>query len=116
MKYNITQEKTFAFAVRITNMYLHLTKVKKEFVLSKQTVRAGTSIAANIEEGIGAQSDRDFFAKISISYKEARETHFWLRLLKATNILSAAEADSLLADCDELLKILGTIKKKIEAK
>jgi four helix bundle protein len=116
MASNITQEKSFAFAVRITKMYLHIVNTKKEYVLSKQVLRSGTSIGANIEEGIGAQSDRDFYTKISIAYKEARETNYWLRLLKATDILETKLAESLLNDCDELLKILGTIKKKLQIK
>ena len=86
---NIIQEKSFAFAIRIVNLYKYLTNEKKEFVLSKQILKSGTSIGANIEESIGAQSDKDFLNKISISYKEARESIFWLKLLQATNYLSA---------------------------
>ncbi len=82
---NIIQEKSFAFAIRIVNLYKYLTNEKKEFVLSKQILKSGTSIGANIEESIGAQSDKDFLNKISISYKEARESIFWLKLLQATN-------------------------------
>jgi four helix bundle protein len=116
-KYNILQEKTFAFAIRIVNLYKYLIEEKKEFVLSKQILRSGTSIGANTEEGIGGQSDRDFLAKLSIAYKEARETVYWLKLLFATNYLNKEQVDSLLQDADELCKILAkiivTMKKKI---
>jgi four helix bundle protein len=115
-KYNILQEKTFAFAIRIVNFYKYLIEEKKEFVLSKQVLRSGTSIGANTEEGIGGQSDRDFLTKLSIAYKEARETVYWLKLLLATNYLNKEQADSLLQDADELCKILAkiivTMKKK----
>ncbi len=77
-KYNILQEKSFAFAVRIVNLYKYLCDEKKEFVLSKQVLRFGTSIGANIEEAIGGQSDKDFLSKLSVSYKEARETTYWI--------------------------------------
>jgi four helix bundle protein len=74
MKENVIQKKSFQFAIRIINLYKYLTIDKKEFVLSKQILRSGTSIGANIEESIGGQSEKDFVSKISISYKEARET------------------------------------------
>ncbi len=75
-KDNIIQEKSYDFAVRIVNLYKHLLQEKKEFVLSKQLLRSGTSIGANIEEAIGGQSRKDFYAKLTIAYKEARETHY----------------------------------------
>ena len=107
---NIIQEKTFAFAVRIVNLYKYLCEEKKEFVLSKQVLRSGTSIGVNVEESIGGQSDRDFLTKVTISYKEARETAYWLRLLLATDYLSKEQADSLLKDAEEICKILGKIQ------
>jgi len=107
---NIIQEKSFAFAVRIVNLYKFLCEEKKEFVLSKQILRCGTSIGANVEESIGGQSDKDFLSKISIAYKEARETIYWLKLLLATNYLSKEQADSLLNDTEEICKILGKIQ------
>jgi len=85
MKENIIQDKSFLFAVRIINLYKYLTTTKKEFVLSKQILRCGTSIGANIEESIGGRSDKEFLFKLEISYKEARETIYWLKLLKATD-------------------------------
>ena len=110
-KYNILQEKSFAFAVRIVKLYKYLCEEKKEFVLSKQVLRSGTSIGANIEEAIGGQSDKDFLSKISISYKEARETIYWLKLLLATNYILPEQAESMLHDADEICKILAKIKK-----
>lgn len=110
---NIIQIKSYAFAIRIVNTYKYLSEEKREFVLSKQLLRCGTSIGANIEEAIGGQSDKDFFAKISISYKETRETHYWIRLLKDTNYLTKEETDSLLKDTEELLRIIGSIQKTL---
>lgn len=111
---NIIQEKSFSFAVRIVNLYKYLCEEKKEFVLSKQILRSGTSIGANIEESIGGQSDRDFFAKLTIAYKEARETVYWLKLLLATEYLKEEQADSLLKDAEEICKILGKIQITIK--
>ena len=108
-KYNILQEKSFAFAVRIVKLYKFLCEEQKEYVLSKQIVRSGTSIGANIEEGIAGQSDKDFLSKLSISYKEARETIYWLKLFFATDYLTKEQADSLIRDAEELCKILSKI-------
>ncbi|MCL1969621.1 MAG: four helix bundle protein [Bacteroidetes bacterium] len=108
-KYNILQEKSFAFAIRIINLYKHLSENKKEFVLSKQVLRSGTSIGANIEESIGAQSDKDFLAKLSISYKECRETIYWIKLLTATDYITKDEEISMLDDAEQICKILAKI-------
>ncbi len=117
-KDNVIQQKSFAFAIRIVNVYKYLIAEKKEFVLSRQLLRAGTSVGACIEESIGGQSDRDFLSKLSISYKEARETIYWIKLLEATNYLSESEGKSLLCDADEICKILGkiqiTLKNKLQ--
>jgi len=113
---NIVQEKSYQFAVRIVKLYKYLCEEKKEYTLSKQLLRSGTSIGANIEEAIGGQSEKDFFAKLTIAYKEARETHYWLRLLTDTAYLTNNESESLLADVDELLKIIGSIQKTMKAK
>ena len=110
---NVVQIKSYAFAVRIIKVFKFLSEQKKEFILSKQLLRCGTSIGANIEEAIEGQSGKDFFAKLTISYKEARETHYWIRLLKDTDYLSVEEADSLLKDVDELLRIIGSIQKTL---
>jgi len=109
-KYNILQEKTFAFAIRIVNLYKYLSEERKEFILSKQIIRSGTSIGANTEEAIGGQSDKDFLSKLSIAYKEARETMYWLKLLAATNYITQEQAESILQDADEICRILAKIK------
>lgn len=109
MKENIIQVKSFAFAIRIVNTYKYLQSEKKEFVLSKQMLRSGTSIGANVEEAIGGQSKKDFIAKISIAYKEARETKYWINLLFATNYMEENAANALLQDIEELSKILSSI-------
>jgi four helix bundle protein len=87
-KDNVIQIKSYNFAIRIVELYKDLSVNKREFILSKQLLRSGTSIGANIEEAIGRQSRKDFYAKLTISYKEARESHYWIRLLKDTNYLS----------------------------
>ena len=101
MKENIIRDKSFNFAVRIVNLNKYLVSKKKEFVLSKQVLRSGTSIGANVEEAIGGISKSDFSNKISIAYKESRETHFWLRLLHSTEYIDKTMYDSLIIDCDE---------------
>lgn len=111
MKSNIILEKSYAFAVRIVKLYQYLYKEKKEFVLSKQILRSGTSIGANAEEAVGGISKKDFRAKMSIAYKEARETEYWLRLLNDTDILDDKLFTSLHDENKELLKILFTIIK-----
>lgn len=113
---NVVQDKSFAFAVRIVNLYKYLVEQKKEFVLSKQLLRSGTSIGANVEEAVGAQTDKDFFAKLTIAYKEAREAKYWIRLLKETDYLTATETESLLQDIEELLKIIGSIQNTLRKK
>jgi four helix bundle protein len=109
MKENVIVEKSFLFSVNIVNMYKSLVAEKKEFILSKQLVRSGTSIGANIEEAVGGTTGKDFTAKMSIAYKEARETKYWLRLLHATDYLAIEQFNPLVSDCDELLKILFSI-------
>ncbi|MGQ0543014.1 MAG: four helix bundle protein [Blastocatellia bacterium] len=110
IKENVLLEKTFAFAVRVVNAYQYLIEERKEFVLSKQFVKSGKTIGANLEEAVGGQSRADFVAKLSIAYKEARETHYWVRLLKATGYFEESHANSLLNDNDEILKIIGSIQ------
>ena len=102
-------EMTFEFALQIIELYKILIE-KREFVLSKQLLKSGTSIGANVEEAIGGQSNADFISKISISYKEARGTIYWIRLLKETLYLNESEANSLLEDATEICKILAKIK------
>lgn len=112
-KDNIVQIKSYDFAVRIIKVFKYLSEEKKEYVLSKQLLRCGTSIGANIEEAIGGQSEKDFFAKLTMAYKETRETHYWIRLLKDTKYLSVEDGDSLLKDVEELLRIIGSIQKTL---
>lgn len=108
---NVVQVKSYAFAVRIVKLYQHLSGEKREYVLSKQVLRSGTSIGANVEEAIGGQSRADFIAKLSIAYKEARETSYWLRLLKDTDYLTSAQFESIHEDSLELCRIIGSIQK-----
>ncbi len=115
-KGNPVQERSYAFALRIVKLYLYLCEQKKEFVLSKQIVRSDTSVGANVEEAIGGQSEKDFLSKMSIAYKEARETHYWLRLLRDTEILDKEHAESMIEDCEELLKLSGSIIKTMKQK
>jgi len=112
-KDNTIQIKSYDFAVRIVKLYEHLSQEKKEFVLSKQLLRSGTSVGANIEEAIGGQSRKDFFAKLTIAYKEARESKYWIRLLRDTDFLTEKESKSLIRDIEEILKIIGSIQKTI---
>ncbi|HAM99006.1 MAG TPA: four helix bundle protein [Marinilabiliales bacterium] len=95
MKENVIQLKTFEFAVRIVKLYQYLVEEKKEGVLSKQILRYGTSIGANTEEALGGYSKKEFASKIGIAYKEARETDYWLRLLKETKFISGTGFKSL---------------------
>ncbi len=113
-KENVIQSKSYNFALKIIQLYKFLSQEKKEFVLGKQILRAGTSIGANIEESVGAQSKKDFLSKVSIAYKEARETKYWICLLRDTKILSIEQAKGLLNDCEELLKIMGKIQTTIK--
>ena len=108
---NILVDKSFSFAVQIVNLYKYLCSDKKEFVLSKQLLRSGTSIGANISESQDAQSTNDFISKLSIALKEARESKYWIELLKETEYLTKKESDSLVNDLIELIKLLVTIIK-----
>ncbi len=114
MKESIIAKKSFIFALKIIGVYKFLIVEKKEFVLSKQILRSGTSIGANVEEALGGQSKKDFVAKLSVAYKEARETSYWLKLLRESNYLGKDEVSLLLRDTDEILKIIGTIQKTIK--
>lgn len=109
---NIIVQKSFDFAVRSINLYKHLcyNAPNKEFIISKQLVRSGTSIGANIEEAIGGQSTADFISKLSIAYKEARESRYWIKLLHKTNYITDTEYKSLIADLDDIINIIAKIK------
>ncbi|MBM3254572.1 MAG: four helix bundle protein [Candidatus Omnitrophica bacterium] len=111
---NVIRDKSYAFALSIVKLYQFLINEKKEFVLSRQILRSGTSIGANVEEAIGGQSGRDFQSKMAIAYKEARETHYWIRLLKDSDYLNDEHSQPILSDCEELMKILGSIQKTMK--
>ena len=106
---NVIVDKSKAFALRIIKLYQYLRETKKEYVLSKQLLRCGTSIGANVKEGIRAQSKADFRAKMSIALKEASESEYWLELLHESGYLTDEEFNSIIVDCIELLKILTAI-------
>lgn len=108
---NIIETKSFDFAVRIVNLYKYLKDKRTEDALSKQLLRSGTSIGANVAEAEQAQSKPDFVSKMNIALKETSETKYWIKLLRATEFLSEKESNSLLADCVELEKILVSIIK-----
>lgn len=107
--------KSKKFAVRIVNMYKYLCDSKKEYVLSKQVLRSGTSIGANLAEAEAAMSRRDFLAKVYISFKECYETLYWLELLHETNYLNDDMFQSIYNDCEELRKMLSSITKTINS-
>lgn len=111
MKENIIKDKSFTFALRIVKMYQFLCDTKKEYVLSKQVLRSGTSIGANIRESEHGQSKADFIHKISIALKEANETEYWLELLFQSDYLEEKMYLSIKQDCEEILKILTAIVK-----
>ena len=108
---NVIVAKSKAFALRIIKLYKHLIDEKREFVLSKQIIRSGTSIGANVKEAIRGQSKPDFYAKMNIALKEASETEYWLELLHESNYINSNAYKSIHADCTELLKILMSITK-----
>ena len=110
-EHNIILEKSYAFGLRTIKLYMHLRKQKVERELLLQLLRSGTSVGANIEEAEGAQSKSDFIHKISIAYKEARETSYWLRLLSDAGLLENKLSQSFLSDIDQLKKILASILK-----
>ena len=112
MKYdNIIAEKSKSFALRIIKLYKYLSNEQKEYVLSKQILRSGTSIGANVREAIRGQSTADFYAKINISLKEAEETLYWLELLHKSEYIETSHFDSIYSECKEITKILMSISK-----
>ena len=111
MKENIIKDKSMLFAVRIVNLYKHLCKTKKEYVMSRQILKSGTSIGANIAEAKCAFSKKEFLAKTYIAFKECAETKFWLELLQKTDYITMEEYTSIAYDCDEIYRILAAITK-----
>ena len=108
---SIIKEKSFAFAIRIIRLYQFLCNKKKEYVLSKQILRSGTSIGANVNEALQGFSKKDFIFKMNISLKEAHETEYWLKLLLETKYISKSEFESINSDCIEIIKMLTSIIK-----
>ena len=111
MKDNVVEDKSFEFAVRIVKLYKYLTTEKQEFVMSKQLLRSGTSVGANVSEAQQAQSPMDFLSKMNIALKESYESDYWLRLLHRTDYLNEEEYDSIITDCRSISKLLVTIVK-----
>ncbi|MFC2086919.1 four helix bundle protein [Bacteroidota bacterium] len=110
-KENIVLIKSYDFALKIVKLYLYLRQEKKEFEISKQVLRSGTSIGSNAEEGNSAQIKKDVIAKFSVSLKESKETHYWLRLLKDVRLVDPDLAIGLLNECEELIRIITSILK-----
>ena len=108
-KRNVVLDKSFAFAVSIVKAGRRLQLDRREWVLSKQLIRSGTSIGANIEEAVAAQSKKDFLSKMSIALKEARETHYWLRIILESGLGNGVEAEVHLPACQELVRLLSSI-------
>jgi len=108
---SVVYEKAFDFAVKIINVYRNLVEQKREQVLSKQLLRAGTSIGANIREGLEGQSKKDFISKLSIALKEATETEYWIELLNETSYIDKKQAELLLKDIEEIIRMLNAIIK-----
>ena len=106
-----TKHKSYQLALKLVQVAKALQQEHREFVLSRQLLRSGTSIGANVEEATAAQSKKDFIAKMAIASKEARETHYWLRLLRDSNYLDKKQAGELIADCSELIRLLTAIVK-----
>ena len=113
MNENIIYTKVFDFAIRIVNLYKYLSQKHHEYVMSKQLLRCGTSIGANVHEAIAAQSKKDFIAKMAIASKEARETNYWIKLLIATDFLDQKQnhVKTIQNDIEEIIKILTSIVK-----
>ena len=113
---NVISEKSKGFALRIIQLCRLLQREKQEYVLSKQLLRSGTSIGANVREASRGQSSADFYAKLTIALKEADETAYWLELLKESGILEESLYDSLYTDCEELIRLLVAITRTLREK
>ena len=114
MSGSIVFDKSKKFAIRVVKLYNYLCDEKKEFVLSKQLLRSGTSIGANIAEANSAFSKKDFLAKMYIAFKECSESKYWLELLHETDYLTQSQFDSINADCTEIQKLLSSITKTLK--
>ena len=108
---SIIEDKSYRFALRIIKLYKYLIKNKRDYVLSKQILRCGTSIGANVKEASQAESTPDFIHKLSIALKESSETEYWINLLFDSNLINKKSYDSIIKDCEEILKLLTSIVK-----
>jgi four helix bundle protein len=109
-KKNIIKDRSYQFALNIIQLYLNIRK-QNEFVLSKQLLRSATSVGANVEEASAGQSRKDFIAKMAIASKEARETNYWLRLFRDSNLCKGIDFSSFIQESEEIIKILTSIVK-----
>lgn len=112
---NVVLDKSYHFSLRVVKLYIYLREKKREFNLSAQVLRSGTSIGANIEEATGGLTRREFRSKMSIAYKEAKETRYWLRLLNDSAFLDKKLCESFIKDCEELIKLLTAILNTLKS-
>ena len=110
---NVIQQKSFSFGVTIIGICKELKDIKKETIISNQLLRAGTSVGANVEEGLGSKSKKDFYFRFTIAYKEARESMYWLKLIDESGLSQKEKVITIIKDCDEILRILGSILKTL---
>jgi four helix bundle protein len=109
---NVVVQKSYAFSLRCVRLYKYLCSRDGNYIIGKQLLRSGTSIGANVREALRAQTRPDFITKLNVALKEASETEYWIELLRDSDYISSSQAESMLADCVELLKILTSIVKK----
>lgn len=109
---NVVVQKSYAFSLRCVRLYKYLCSRDGNYIIGKQLLRSGTSIGANVREALRAQTRPDFVTKLNVALKEASETEYWIELLRDSDYISSSQAESMLADCVELLKILTSIVKK----
>ena len=109
---NVIVQKSYAFSLRCVKLYKYLCSRDGNYIIGKQLLRSGTSIGANVREALRAQTRPDFITKLNVALKEASETEYWIELLRDSDYISSSQAESMLADCVELLKILTSIVKK----
>ena len=110
-KENIIQKKSYDFALNIVNLVKHFPKTTEGYVISNQLIRSGTSVGANVEEAIAAFSKEDFAYKMNIALKEARESNYWLRIIRDSQIISNSNENQLITDSEEIIRILTSIVK-----
>ena len=115
MRENVVLQKTYSFAVMITKFCFEIQQNKKEFVISRQLLKSGTSIGANVEEAQGAISKAEFIAKMQIALKEAKETKYWLRLIIDANVYRNEKSETLLQECNEIIQLITSILKTAKA-